>query len=147
VRVKIVHVKVRAGIFMSTAICLVTEKQTSELPAIDGKGLGLALDDLDSLAEGLNLEPLGGFVHITSGELEGATGGAGVDLMDYMVPQSQWFEAENMLETVFALRVHLERQPQAIAGGAAVLPELKALELALELCETREIRVRLTIDL
>ena len=132
---------------MSAAIYLVTEKQTPGLPAIDGKQLSNALDDLDFLAEKLNLEPLGSFVHITSLDLEGTLGETGVDLMDYMVPQNQWFEAENLLETVFALRVHLERQRDAIAGGAMVLPDLKALELALELCETREIQVRLTIDI
>ena len=132
---------------MSAAIYLVTEKVILGLPNIDGTQLSIALDDLDFLAEKLDLELLGNFVHISNNELEDALGNAGVDLMDFMLPETQWFDAENILETVFALRVHLEKHLDSIQNSSLTLPDLRALELALELCETREVRVRLTIDI
>ena len=132
---------------MSAAIYLVTEKVILGLPDIDGTQLSIALDDLDFLAEKLDLELLGNFVHISNNELEDALGNAGVDLMDFMLPETQWFDAENILETVFALRVHLEKHLDSIQNSSLTLPDLRALELALELCETREVRVRLTIDI
>jgi hypothetical protein len=64
-----------------------------------------------------------------------------------MIPETQWFEAENLLETVFALRVHLEKYPASLQNSRLVLPDLRALELALELCEAKEVPVRLTIDI
>ena len=132
---------------MNAAIYLVTEKVILGLPNIDGTQLSIALDDLDFLAEKLDLELLGNFVHISNNELEDALGNAGVDLMDFMLPETQWFDAENILETVFALRVHLEKHLDSIQNSSLTLPDLRALELALELCETREVRVRLTIDI
>ena len=132
---------------MSAAIYLVTEKVILGLPNIDGTQLSIALDDLDFLAEKLDLELLGNFVHISNNELEDALGNAGVDLMDFMLPETQWFDAENILETVFALRVHLEKHLDSIQNSSLTLPDLRALELALELCETREVRVRLTIEI
>lgn len=132
---------------MNAAIYLVTEKVILGLPDIDGTQLSIALDDLDFLAEKLDLELLGNFVHISNNELEDALGNAGVDLMDFMLPETQWFDAENILETVFALRVHLEKHLDSIQNSSLTLPDLRALELALELCETREVRVRLTIDI
>ena len=132
---------------MSAAIYLVTEKVILGLPNIDGTQLSIALDDLDFLAEKLDLELLGNFVHISNNELEDALGNAGVDLMDFMLPETQWFDAENILETVFALRVHLEKHLDSIQNSSLTLPDLRALELALELCETKEVRVRLTIDI
>ena len=132
---------------MNAPIYLVTEKVILGLPNIDGTQLSIALDDLDFLAEKLDLELLGNFVHISNNELEDALGNAGVDLMDFMLPETQWFDAENILETVFALRVHLEKHPDSIQNSSLTLPDLRALELALELCETREVRVRLTIDI
>ena len=66
--------------------------------------------------------------------------------MDFMMPQSEWFEAEDVLETVFNLRVYLEKHQAAIADVLTVLPELKLLELALELCETNLIDVRFTLE-
>ena len=132
---------------MSAAIYLVTEKEVLGLPVIDGKPLSNALDDLDALAQTLNLELLSDFIHITNNELEDALGNAGVDLMDFMIPETQWFEAENLLETVFALRVHLEKHPASMQNSSLALSDLRALELALELCEAKEVRVRLTIDI
>ena len=132
---------------MSAAIYLVTEKVILGLPNIDGTQLSIALDDLDFLAEKLDLELLGNFVHISNNELEDALGNAGVDLMDFMLPETQWFDAENILETVFALRVHLEKHLDSIQNSSLTLPDLRALELALELCETKEVRVRLTIEI
>ena len=132
---------------MNAPIYLVTEKVILGLPNIDGTQLSIALDDLDFLAEKLDLELLGNFVHISNNELEDALGNAGVDLMDFMLPETQWFDAENILETVFALRVHLEKHLDSIQNSSLTLPDLRALELALELCETREVRVRLTIDI
>ena len=70
----------------------------------------------------------------------------GVDLMDFMMPATQWFEADDVLETVFELRVHLEKKSEAIANTLTVLPELKLLELALEQCETNQIAVRFTLE-
>lgn len=132
---------------MSTAIYLVTEKVILGLPNIEGTQLSVALDDLDFLAEKLNLELLSDFFHITNNELEGALGNAGVDLMDFMIPETQWFEAENLLETVFALRVHLEKHPESMQNSSLALSDLRVLELALELCEAKEVPVRLTIDI
>jgi hypothetical protein len=132
---------------MSAAIYLVSEKEVLGLPVIDGKQLSNALDDLDALAQTLNLELLSDFIHITNNELEDALDSAGVDLMDFMIPETQWFEAENLLETVFALRVHLEKYPASLQNSRLVLPDLRALELALELCEAKEVPVRLTIDI
>ena len=132
---------------MSAAIYLVTEKEVVGLPVIDGKRLSLALDDLDFLAQKLDLELPSSFLHVTKEELEDVIASTGVDMMDLMIPETEWFDAENLLETVFALRVHLERHPEAMLHSASVLPDLRALELALELCEAREISVRLTIDI
>ena len=132
---------------MSAAIYLVTKKEVVGLPVIDGKRLSLALDDLDFLAQKLDLELPSSFLHVTKEELEDVIASAGVDMMDLMIPETEWFDAENLLETVFALRVHLERHPEAMLHSASVLPDLRALELALELCEAREISVRLTIDI
>ena len=132
---------------MSAAIYLVTEKEVVGLPVIDGKRLSLALDDLDFLAQKLDLELPSSFLHVTKEELEDVIASAGVDMMDLMIPETEWFDAENLLETVFALRVHLERHPEAMLHSASVLPDLRALELALELCEAKEISVRLTIDI
>jgi hypothetical protein len=128
---------------MSSAVYLVSEQNLAQLPDIDGKHLSHAFEDLDVLAEKLNLEPLSSFLYMTNEEIEDA----GVDLMDFMMPQTTWFEAENLLETVFALRVHLEKQANAIPNSELVLPDLKSLELALELCEAKSIAVRLTIDI
>jgi hypothetical protein len=128
---------------MSSAVYLVPEPSLVEIPVIDGKCLSSALEDLDVLAERLQLEPLGSFLHVTKDELENA----GVDLMDFMMPQTQWFEAEDLLETAFALRVHLERHPNAIPNSELVLHDLKSLELALEICEAKGVAVRLTIDI
>jgi hypothetical protein len=128
---------------MSSAVYLVPEPSLIQMPVIDGKCLSSALEDLDVLAEQLQLEPLSSFVHVTNEEIEDA----GVDFMDFLMPQTQWFNAENLLETVFALRVHLGKHPQAILNSELVMPDLKALELALELCETNNIAVRLTIDI
>ena len=127
---------------MNAALSLAIRGRYIELPMFDGRLLYQALDDLDSLAQKLNLEPLGSFVALTKEEIEDA----GVDLMDFMMPQAEWFEAEDVLETVFDLRVHLEKQPNAIANTLTVLPELKLLELSLELCETKTIAVRLTLE-
>ena len=132
---------------MSAAIYLVTEKEVVGLPIFDGKRLSLALDDLDFLAQKLDLELPSSFLHVTKEELEDVIASAGVDMMDLMIPETEWFDAENLLETVFALRVHLERHPEAMLHSASVLPDLRALELALELCEAKEISVRLTIDI
>ena len=132
---------------MSAAIYLVTEKEVVGLPIFDGKRLSLALDDLDFLAQKLDLELPSSFLHVTKEELEDVIASAGVDMMDLMIPETEWFDAENLLETVFTLRVHLERHPEAMLHSASVLPDLRALELALELCEAREISVRLTIDI
>ena len=128
---------------MSSAVFLVSERNLAELPVIDGKHLSSALEDLNVLAEGLGLELLDSFLHVTKDELEGA----GVDLMDFVMPQPEWFAAEHLLETVFALRVHLEKHPNAILHSELVLPDLRTLELALELCEAKGVAVRLTIDL
>jgi hypothetical protein len=127
---------------MNAAIRLAVQGHFIQLPAFDGKQLYQSLEDLDVLAQKLNLEPLGSFVAVTKEEIDDA----GVDLMDFMMPQSEWFETEDVLETVFNLRVHLERQPHAIANIATVLPELRSLELALEMCETNQLAVRLTIE-
>ena len=132
---------------MSTAIYLVTKKEVQRLPVINGKQLSNALDDLDALAQKLDLELISDFIHITNNELEDALESAGVDLMDFMIPETQWFEAENVLETVFALRVHLEKHPEDIQNSSLLMPDLRALELALELCEAKEIPVRLSIDI
>jgi hypothetical protein len=113
-----------------------------ESPTFDGAQLYQALEDLDSLAQQLNLEPLGSFIAVTDEEIEDV----GIDLMDFMMPQTEWFEAEDILETVFDLRVHLEKQPDAIPNSTTVLPELKLLELALEKCETSNLAVRLTLE-
>jgi hypothetical protein len=127
---------------MNAAISLSVQGDFLQLPTFDGTQLYQALEDLDFLAQKLNLEPLGSFLGITKDEIEDA----GVDLMDFLMPQTEWFEAEDVLETVFDLRVHLEKQPQSIANTVCVLPELKSLELALELCETKHIAVRLTLE-
>lgn len=127
---------------MNAAITLAAQKHLIELPAFDGKLIYQALEDLDVLAHKLNLEPLGSFLAVTKEEIEDA----GVDLMDFMMPQTEWFEAEDVLETVFDLRVYLEKQPQSIANTVTVLPELKLLELSLELCETNNLAVRLTLE-
>jgi hypothetical protein len=127
---------------MNVAISLATQGTFNELPAFDGKQLYQALDDLDFLAQKLNLEPLGSFLYVTKEEVEDA----GVDLMDFMMPQTEWFEAEDVLEIVFELRVHLEKLPDSIANTVIVLPALKSLELALELCETNNLAVRLTLE-
>jgi hypothetical protein len=128
---------------MSSAVYLVPEPSLAEIPVIDSKALSNALEDLDVLAEQLELEPLSSFLHVSRDEIEDA----GVNLMDFLMPQTQWFEAENMLETVFALRIHLEKHPKAISNIELVMPDLKALELALEVCENHKVRVRLTIDI
>jgi hypothetical protein len=128
---------------MSAAVYLVTEKHLLGLPTIDGKQLSNAFDDLDFLAENMGLELLSSFLQVTKDELEGA----GVDLMDFMMPQTEWFEAGTVLETIFALRVHLEKHSTAIPNAEAVLPDLRSLELALELCEAKGVCVRLTIDI
>ncbi len=127
---------------MNAAISLAVQGRFIELPTFDGRQLYQALEDLDFLAQKLKLEPLGSFIALTEEELEDS----GVDLMEFMMPQSEWFEAEEVLETVFDLRVHLERHPDAIANTLTVLPELKLLELALEKCETKQIAVRLTLE-
>jgi hypothetical protein len=54
---------------MSAAIYLVSEKEVLGLPVIDGKQLSNALDDLDALAQTLNLELLSDFIHITNNGL------------------------------------------------------------------------------
>jgi hypothetical protein len=128
---------------MSGAVYLVPEPNLVEIPVIDGKALSNALEDLDVLALTLGLEPLSSFVHVTNDDLKNA----GIDLMEFLIPQAQWFEAENMLETVFALRVHLEKHSKAIPNIELVMTDLKALELALEVCENHHVRVRLTIDI
>jgi hypothetical protein len=128
---------------MSGAVYLVPEPSLVEIPVIDGKALSNALEDLDVLALTLGLEPLSSFVHVTNDDLKNA----GIDLMDFLIPQAQWFEAENILETVFALRVHLEKHSKAIPKIELVMTDLKALELALEVCENHHVRVRLTIDI
>jgi hypothetical protein len=127
---------------MSSAIYLVPEPSLVEIPVIGGKALSNALEDLDILALTLGLEPLSSFLHITNDELENA----GIDFMDFLIPQAQWFEAENMLETVFALRVQLEKHPKVIPNIELVMTDLKALELALEVCENHHVRVRLTLE-
>ncbi len=127
---------------MNAAISLAIQGRFTELPAFDGRRLYQALEDLDVLAHRLNLEPLGSFVAVTTEEIEDA----GVDFMNYMMPQNKWFEAEDVLETIFDLRVHLDRHPDAIPNALSVLPELKLFELALELCETNSLAVRLTLE-
>jgi virulence-associated protein VapD len=128
---------------MSAAIYLVTELHLADLPSMDGKQLSNAFDDLDFLAEKLGLELPSSFLYVTKDEIEDV----GVDLMDFMMPQTEWFEAEIVLETVFALRVHLEKHPNAIPSSESVLIDLKSLELALEICEAKGVAVRLTIDI
>ncbi len=127
---------------MNAALSLAIQERFIELPTFDGTRLYQALEDLDILTQKLNLEPLGSFIILTKEEIEDA----GVDLMDFMMPQSEWFEAEDVLETVFNLRVYLEKQESAIPNALTVLPELKLLELALELCETNQIAVRFTLE-
>lgn len=127
---------------MNAALSLAIQGRFIELPAFDGRQLYQALEDLDLLALELNLEPLGSFIAVIKEEIEDA----GVDLMDFMMPQTEWFEAEDVLETVFNLRVHLEKQESAIPNALTVLSELKLLELALELCETNQIAVRFTLE-
>ncbi len=127
---------------MNAAMSLAIQGRFIELPTFDGKQLYQALDDLDFLAQKLNLEPLGSFLYVTEEEIENAN----VDFMDFMMPQPEWFEAEDVLEIVFELKGHLERHPNAISNTLRVLPALKSLELALELCETHNIAVRLTLE-
>jgi hypothetical protein len=127
---------------VNAAVTLAAQKLLIGLPAFDGRLIYQSLEDLDVLAQKLNLEPLDSFLAVTNEEMEDAS----VDLMDFLMPRTEWFEAEDILETVFALRVHLERQPDAVASTATVLPELRSLELALELCETNQIAVRLTLE-
>jgi hypothetical protein len=127
---------------VNASISLAVQGRLIGLPTFDGNHLYRALEDLDSLAQTLNLEPLGSFLVVTKEEIEDAS----VDLMDFMMPHTEWFEAENILETVFDLRVQLERQPNVIPNGSTVLPELKLLELSLELCETNHIAVRLRLE-
>ncbi len=127
---------------MNAAISLAVQGRFIQLPSFNGSLLYQALDDLDFLAQKLNLEPLGSFLGVTREEIEDA----GVDLMDFMVPQTQWFDAEDVLETVFDLRVHLEKHSQSVANSSTVLPELKLLELSLELCETNNLAVRLALE-
>jgi hypothetical protein len=127
---------------MNAAISLAVQGLFLDLPTFDGRQLFQALDDLDFLAEKLNLETLGSFVYLTKEEIEDA----GIDLMDLMMPQYEWFEAETLLEIVFKLRVQLESQPAEIPNTAKVLSALRSLELALEECETKHLAVRLTIE-
>ncbi len=127
---------------MNAALSLAVQGRFIELPTFNGKHLYLALDDLDFIAQKLKLEPLGSFIAVTKEEIEDAS----VDLIEFMMPQSAWFEAEDVLETVFDLRVHLEKHPQSIPNTLTVLPELKLLELALEKCETNHLAVRLTFE-
>ncbi len=127
---------------MNAALSLAFQGRFMQLPAFDGARLYQALEDLDVLAQKLNLEPLGSFVALVGEEIDDA----GVDLMDFMMPQTEWYEAEDVLKTVFDLRVHLEKQPAEIPNVLTVLPELKLLELALELCETNQIAVRFTLE-
>jgi hypothetical protein len=127
---------------MNAVLSLAVQGGYLQLPAIDGKQLLNNLEDLDLLAEELKLELLTTFLYLSKDEIDNL----GVDMIDFVMPQNEWFEAEKLLETVFALRVHLEKQPHAIPNVFLVLPDLKALELALEICEANHTSVRLTID-
>ena len=59
----------------------------------------------------------------------------------------KWFEAAEGLRTVAALKKHLEEKPKALKNPKGVLEDLNDLEHVLTICQQREIKWHLSLDI
>jgi hypothetical protein len=107
---------------------------------VDGKALARAQEQLDQIAAGLQVRPLGAFISV-SDEMAQFAEDEGLDLE--AMPPRQWFAASDGLKTVRALLGH---GLQSVARADWVLADLRSLERVLASAEKHDVRFHLAVD-
>lgn len=131
---------------MGAAIYPVFESDLPEYDAgaIIGKALSRQLEQLDDIAEQLDVMPLSQMIDgRTMAEM---TLGEDDDFVATL-PPVQWHPASAGLATLRALLRHLEAHPDAVEDVSATSKDLRDIETVLEIAENRQIRFNLLVDI
>ncbi len=129
---------------MSVAIYIVCESEVDgEDTAVDGKALGhVDPDVLDGMARTLGCTPLYDFMSFAADDISEFVDD--IDALD--LPDDSWFPAKDGLQTVRALRTHLQANPADVPDPDQVIEDLNDFERVLGALETRGAGFRLAID-
>lgn len=130
---------------MGAALFITLEK---EIPGFDtivsGKALSRSADRLERIARKLGVKPLMEF-H-SANAVDAADFLEAHDVEGVEIPPEQWFDPDEGLATVLALRSHLEKQPKALVNTADVIADLDAFERVLTRAKQDGTRWHLSVD-
>ena len=120
--------------------------------SVDGKNLGLAIDSLNTFAQGELLKPLGDFLSHDPSELLEILSEGDREILEErgiksVLPPEQWFAPADGLKTIRRLIQWIDTMPSQIKKPGEVLHDLKRFEAILSEAEQRGLRWHLAMDI
>ncbi len=119
------------------------------ISGVDATGLeGHALSkynvELEALAKQAGVNPLLSFFSATAEDVMGLLDDDGAEKQTIPIPEEQWFQAEEGLNTIAALLQSMADTPQL--EGSRLTAELAEFQRVLQAAQARNIRWHLAID-
>lgn len=134
---------------MSTALYIVLERPIPNFDAfVNGKSAAQALERLEAVAKQLGVRPLMEFFSIDPEEAAdflGEHGASDEEVVSGLSP-SQWFAAQEGIDTVRGLLDHLRSNRSSVANSEEVIRDLEEFERVLAMAEQEHTKWHLAMD-
>ncbi|MDX9701197.1 MAG: hypothetical protein RBT55_16615 [Rhodocyclaceae bacterium] len=132
---------------MSYAYYIVTREGIDGFdPFVNGKAIAQADEKVfERLCNVLKVRPLTDFISQDPDDLADFIEGEGLNVPDAL-PDEVWFDAEDGLVVVRALRQYLSTHPNALNNAAAISDELAEYQAVLERIQQAQVQWHLAVD-
>jgi hypothetical protein len=111
----------------------------------DGKSVGKAMDDLNTLAQGLGLPSLEQFMGQSTDDI-GDMLGKDIEMEDGSDGAASWFEPKEGIAVLERLIAELQTNPKRLKSAAAVVEDLESYVAALRVAQQHGAKWHLSID-
>lgn len=112
---------------------------------VNGKAIALDSEGLERVTQSLGLKEINEFVSAAPEELAAMAEEFGVD-EPFDVPDEEWFEADEGLGWIAAIREFIESHPDSVSDSQAVLSELAEYQAVLEQVKAAGLRWHFSVD-
>ena len=118
-----------------------------EISTSSGVTLLYLQHQIDELAERLELRPLSRFFSTNPESVSAYLAEQGLNPADFDLPDEEWHDAAEGLETVRGLLVAIRAEPESIPKSDKIVSDLDTIEQVLALAALQEVRFHLAREL
>ncbi len=134
---------------MSVAYFIVLDKEVDFDTMVNGKFLAKESNRIEKIASTLGMKAFDDYVSQSPDEARAMMEEAGVDpdeLEDIVLPEQQWFDAQEGVDLVSKISTHVRANPSSVKNAKGVLADLEEYEEILQKAKSAGAKWNLQID-